>query len=191
MNQQPEKSTLVAIGRHVGGLGELEAEILAYSAERLREGQEDFGPLAMDPSLDGFDAALKDVIDSTHYLTMELVRLMRARDMRARSGGLRRIYLCHPLASESRTALHSLRQACREIVSEGCIPVCPQILFSVLLHEGLDRELALLICTDLLRLCDEMRVYGRETTPEMQLEIKVASALSVPVRYMHPTAEVA
>jgi hypothetical protein len=191
MNQRPESPALVAVARHVGGLGELEAEILAYSAARLREGQEDFGPLTMDPSLDGFEVALKEVIDSTHYLTMELVRLMRTRDKRSRSNGLRKVYLCHPLASESRAAHHSLRQACREIVRGGCIPVCPQILFSVLLNEGLERDLALLVCTDLMRLCDEMRVYGAETTPDMQLEIKVANALSIPVRYMHPAAEVA
>jgi hypothetical protein len=191
MNQHSENQTLTAIARHVGGLGEIESEILAYSAERLRDGQEDFGALALDPSLDGFDVALGDLVDATHYLTMELVRLMRSRDKHSRKAGLRKIYLCHPPASESRVAHHSLRQACREIVGEGCLPICPQILFSVLLHEGFEHGLALLICTDLLRLCDEMRVYGKETTPEMQVEIKMASALSVPVRYMHPAAEVA
>jgi hypothetical protein len=191
MNQQTDHPALVAVAGKLDGLGEVESEILAYSAAHLREGQEDFGPLDMDLSLDGFEVALKDVVDATHFLTLELIRLMRTRDKFTHGGGLRKVYLCHPPASASRVAHHSLRQACREIVDEGCIPLCPQILFSVLLQEGLDADLSLLICTDLLRLCDEVRVYGKETTRDMQLEIKAANALSVPIRYMDPAAEVA
>jgi hypothetical protein len=187
----PRDSHRATLVEQLAGLGELESQVIAYSAARLKEDQEDFGPADLDQLEDGFEEALKGIIDSTHYLTIELLRLARARDRRSRAGGLRKIYLSHPPASESRAAHLSLRRACEELASHGCVPVCPQILFSVLLQEELEHNFAMLVCADLLRICDEVRVYGTETTPEMQVEIKLANALSIPVRYMHPAAEVA
>ena len=71
------------------------------------------------------------------------------------------------------------------------MPVCPQLMLSAFLDESRERDTALMLCAELLRCCDEVRVYGAEITPGMHLEIGLARALSIPVVFMDPMAEVA
>lgn len=174
----------------VDDLGPVERQIAELVIERLLQGGEDYGPWKLDDPRDNLDEALEEVIDAMHYCAAELVRL---RDHRNRMGGrarMPRIYTCHRFASDRVGAADNLRRICREIVQEGCIPVCPQLLLPEFIHEETERDLALRLCQEMVRGCDEVRVYGRDLTPGMRIEISFAELLGIPVRFMDSAAEV-
>jgi hypothetical protein len=76
-------------------------------------------------------------------------------------------------------------------VDEGYMPVCPQLFLPMFLDEESEREVAMRLCQEMLKDCDEVRVYGREITPGMRIEISLAEDLGLPIRYVDSAAEVA
>ncbi len=174
----------------VDELGPVEREIAELVIGRLLQGEEDYGPWKLDDPRDNLDEALEEVVDALHYCAAELLRM---RDHRARIGGrarMPRVYTCHRFSSDRAGAADSLRRICREIVQEGCIPICPQLLLPAFIHEDTERDLAMRLCQEMLRGCDEVRVYGRELTPGMRIEVSFAELLNIPVRFVDSAADV-
>jgi hypothetical protein len=168
----------------------MEKEIAHLVIARLLQGAEDYGDWPADDPRDNLEEALEELIDGMHYLAAEVVRI---RDHKQRAGGrarMLRIYTCHRFAADQVGAAKSLRRICREIVQEGCVPVCPQLLLPEFVHEDTERDLAMRLCQEMVRGCDEVRVYGRELTPGMRIEISFAELLGIPVRFMDSIAEI-
>lgn len=174
----------------VAELGPVEKEIALLVIERLCAGAEDYGPWRLDDPRDNCEEALEELIDAMHYVAAEVVRL---RHHRSRPGGrsrMQRVYTCHRFSSDMAGAAKSLRRICRELVQENCVPICPQLLLPEFIHEDNERDLAMRLCQEMLRACDEVRVYGSGLTPGMRVEISFAELLGIPVRYVSSAAEV-
>lgn len=171
-------------------LGPVEKEIAHLVIERLIEGAQEYGPWPVDDARDNFEEALEELVDTLHYVAAEVVRLRHHKERPGGRARMPRIYTCHRFASDQVGAAKSLRRICREIVAQGGVPVCPQLLLPEFIHEETERDLAMRLCQEMVRGCDEVRVYGRELTPGMRIEISFAELLGIPVRFMDSAAEV-
>lgn len=85
------------------------------------------------------------------------------------------VYVSAPLGAKSKAEIEAnIRQAsayAKYVASLGFLPICPHLLFSFTddtVPE--ERELALNLCIDLLRLCDELWQFGGKETNGMTLE---------------------
>jgi hypothetical protein len=68
----------------------------------------------------------------------------------------------------------------RRLALAGHLPLAPQIDLPEFLAEATERDIALRICMGLVRLAEELRVYG-EPTEGMQREIAEARRLGIPI----------
>jgi hypothetical protein len=171
------------------GLGPMERKIAGMVISRLRVGQGDYGPWPTRDERDYIEETIEEAIDGMSYLAAELLRLKReASQPRI---GMLRVYVCHRSSSSDRLAsLMSMRRICRELVHEGVLPICPQLYLGNFVDEDIERDIALRLCQEMLKGCDEVRIYGRELTAGMRIEISFAEALGLPVEYVDATAEV-
>jgi len=71
-----------------------------------------------------------------------------------------------------------------ERVEDGFLPIGPHIYLPQFVDEGTEREEALSMCTQLVEVCDELRVYGDHVTSGMFREIDHAAQVGIPVRWM-------
>jgi hypothetical protein len=170
------------------GLGDVELDITTLVMERLRRGQDEYGLWPRRDHRNYVREALEENLDGLTYLAAELLRLEREEVVMACTT---RVYTCHQFASDRPGATASLRNICRELIKEGCLPVCPQLFLPQFLEEHEEREARLFICQELVKDSDEVRVYGREITPHMRIEIGFAETMGLPVRYVHSAAEIA
>ena len=94
----------------------------------------------------------------------------------------RTTYVCHPyrndpLGNRLRVAAH-----CRRLAHDGVLPLAPQLMLPTFLDERTERELAMTLCLRMVRLADEVIVYGAPTEG-MQREIAEATRCGVRVRH--------
>ena len=94
------------------------------------------------------------------------------------------VYVCHPYAGNPAENIVAVRQICRELVEDGLLPIGPHIYLPQFVDENTEREVALSMCTQLVELCHELRVYGTQVTSGMFREIDHAARVGVPVRWM-------
>ena len=99
------------------------------------------------------------------------------------SGGRRLVYICSPLRGDVEKNIEFARQKAQEVFQEGCIPVCPHLMFPPITdpeNPELDqtmREMGL----RLVESCQEVRVFGPEWTEGMWAEIRHAMKLDIDV----------
>jgi hypothetical protein len=168
----------------------VEQEIAQLVIERLLQGAEDYGDWPLDAPRDNLEEALEELIDTLHYAAAEVGRLRHHKERPGGRARMLRVYTCHRFSSDQAGAAKALRRICREIVEEGALPIAPQLLLPQFLSEDTERDLAMRLCQEMLRECDEVRVFGRELTPGMRIEISFAELLGIPVRFMDSSAEI-
>jgi hypothetical protein len=93
---------------------------------------------------------------------------------------VRTSFISHPFSSDPIGNGTAVKRIARQIVSEGRIPLAPQIYLPQFIDEATARDLALKVCLELVALSDEVRVYG-ESSEGMRLEIAEAHRLGIPV----------
>lgn len=93
------------------------------------------------------------------------------------------VYVCHPFGEGPDENIEAVRQICRQLIEGGLLPIGPHIYLPQFVDEGTERDLALSLCTQLVELCDELRVYGDNVTSGMFREIDHAAQVGVPVRW--------
>jgi hypothetical protein len=93
---------------------------------------------------------------------------------------VRTIYVAHPYAADPKRNRERVRRIARRLALEGHLPLAPQLYQPQFLDERTERDLALGICLGLVRLSDEVRVYG-EPSEGMRLEIAEAGRLGIPI----------
>ena len=77
-----------------------------------------------------------------------------------------------------------VRVICRSLVESGDLPIAPHLYLPAFLDEKTERDLALVLCLEIIAVCDELRVYGGTVTAGMRREIDRAEALGIPVRFV-------
>ena len=97
------------------------------------------------------------------------------------------VYVCSPCRGDYEHNLQRAREYCREIALEhpDVVPVAPHIYLTQFLDDTVpeERALGLGLDIDLLKLCEEIWVYGADNPSEgMQAEIEYARRVGILVR---------
>lgn len=94
------------------------------------------------------------------------------------------IYVCSPFTTKE-AFLKKARACCREVIRRGHIPIAPQLLYPQFLRSDKKEELDLGIdCgLTLLTICDELWVFGKDTTTDMENAITWARSNKIFVRH--------
>jgi hypothetical protein len=93
---------------------------------------------------------------------------------------MKKIFVCHPFARDPGKSFRRVSEICLRLASEGIFPIAPQIYLPQFLDESNQRNLALRLCRELVRISDEIRVYG-DPTEGMRMEIAEARRLGIPI----------
>ena len=96
----------------------------------------------------------------------------------------KKIYVASKYAGDVEANAKAAVGYCRYVISRKCIPIASHLLYPQMLDDGnpKERELGLSFGLALIRLCDEVWVYG-ESSPGMKQEITEASRLGKPIQY--------
>ena len=119
---------------------------------------------------------------------MALGRVMREQkkmqEQRSASRHPKMVYVASRYAGDIPANTKAAVRCCRQVIAEGCVPVASHLLYPQMLDDDdpRERELGLSFGLALLRLCDEVWVYG-EPSPGMKQEITEASRLGKPIQY--------
>ena len=96
------------------------------------------------------------------------------------------IYICSPLRGDYEKNILKAIGYCREVAHAGDVPIAPQIYCTQFLDDAKpeERERGKEIGIELLKKCDEVRVYGDHISEGMREELNAAATLFIPVRFM-------
>ena len=96
----------------------------------------------------------------------------------------RKIYVASRYAGDVDTNVAAAITYCRRAIDEGYMPVASHLLYPQILNDNdpNERDLGLLFGLALLRMCDEVWVFG-EVSSGMAREIEEAKRLKKPLRY--------
>ena len=92
-------------------------------------------------------------------------------------------YICSPYRDNPRVNVMRARHYCKFAVSKGRIPIAPHLYFPQFLSEADDREKAMDMNFELLKLCGDVWVFGDKITEGMEAEIAHAVRLRKKIRY--------
>ena len=99
------------------------------------------------------------------------------------------VYICSPYRDSPRVNVMRARQYCKFAVGRGRIPLAPHLYFPQFLSEIDERRKALSMNFELMRLCEEIWVFGERITEGMETEIAHAGRLRKNIRYFTTKCE--
>ena len=99
------------------------------------------------------------------------------------------VYICSPYRDSPHVNVMRARQYCKFAVSRGRIPIAPHLYFPQFLSETDERERAMDMNFELMRLCDEIWVFGEKITAGMAAELAHAERLRKSIRYFTTKCE--
>lgn len=101
----------------------------------------------------------------------------------------RKVYVASQYAGDTEKNIRAAAEYCRQAVDEGYMPIASHLLYPQFLDDNDpgQRDLGLLFGLALLKLCDEVWVFG-PISPGMEQEIHEAKRLHIPVKYMEVDA---
>ena len=114
-----------------------------------------------------------------------MMREYKARQrQRYREKNRRRVYVASPYAGDVAKNTEAAIRYCRYVIGQGYMPIASHLLYPQILNDSdpAERELGLLFGLALLRLCDEVWVFG-EKSPGVLQEIEEAKKLNKPIKY--------
>lgn len=102
----------------------------------------------------------------------------------------RKVYIASPYAGDIEANIHTAIVYCRRAISEGYMPIASHLLYPQILDDGKpeERELGLLFGLALLRMCDEVWVFGKASSG-MAKEIEEAKRLRKSIKYFEEVGE--
>ena len=92
-------------------------------------------------------------------------------------------YICSPYRDNPRVNVMRVRHYCKFTVSKGRIPIAPHLYFPQFMSETAEREKAMSMNFELLKLCGEVWVFGDKISEGMEAEIAHAVRLRKKIRY--------
>ena len=98
---------------------------------------------------------------------------------------MKKIFICSPLRGDYEKNIQKAIGYCREVALAGDLPIAPHVYCTQFLDDTKpeERKRGLMVGTELLEMCSEVRVYGNYISEGMQAEIRRAGALGITVRY--------
>lgn len=97
----------------------------------------------------------------------------------------KKVFICSPFRGDMEGNARKAAGYCRMACEEGYLPIAPHLLFPQFLNEGIEaeRQAELAMGLELLRICDEVWVFG-EVTEGMASEIASATEQGKEIRFM-------
>ena len=95
------------------------------------------------------------------------------------------VYICSPYRGNPRVNVMRARKYCKFAVRQGKLPIAPHLYFPQFMVEVTERDMAMRMNFELLKLCSECWVFGDEITEGMAMEIDRAAK----VRYFTTKCE--
>lgn len=96
-------------------------------------------------------------------------------------------YICSPLKGDIKGNIEKARAYCRIAFEKGYAPIAPHIYFTQFLDESnpTERKSGLQYGLDLVRLSNELWVFGKKVSEGMRAEIALAKDLMIPIKYFN------
>lgn len=96
----------------------------------------------------------------------------------------RKVYVASKYSGDVNANVTAAIGYCRRVIREGYMPIASHLLYPQMLDDNIpvERELGLLFGLALLRMCDEVWVFGT-VTPGVASEIEEAKKLKKQIRY--------
>jgi hypothetical protein len=96
-----------------------------------------------------------------------------------------KVYVASRYAGDVRENTKAAIRYCRQVIDKGYMPVASHLLYPRMLNDDIpeERELGCMFGLALLRICDEVWVFG-EVSPGMKREIDEARRMHIPVRFI-------
>lgn len=96
---------------------------------------------------------------------------------------MKKVYICAPLSGDVQDNLEKAKRYSEYALKCGAAPVTPHF-YAMCLNDSIpkEREMGIAAGLSLLWFCDEVWVFGDETTEGMAQEIKLAHNLNIKVR---------
>jgi len=98
---------------------------------------------------------------------------------------MNRIYVCSPYRGDKEKNLKKACAYCKSIAFWGNLPVAPHLYFPQFLDDDNhdERMNGIKMGLELLKDCDAMHVYGNDITEGMEMEIRKAIELEIPIMF--------
>jgi len=96
---------------------------------------------------------------------------------------VKRVYVCSPLAGDIEGNMEKAKNYCREAMEHGVLPIAVHVYFPQFLDDNnpIERESGMKMGLELLKLCDEVWVYGDTISSGMAREIEFANEIGIQV----------
>jgi hypothetical protein len=104
---------------------------------------------------------------------------------------MKKCFICSPFRGDIPGNTRRAEQYCKLAIRAGYLPIAPHLYFTRFFNEDNlhERNMGIEMGIELLRLCDEMWVFGAEPTEGMRCEIMAwlgskGDAQRTPIKYM-------
>ncbi len=96
---------------------------------------------------------------------------------------MKKVYICAPLAGDVQENIERAKRYSEYALRCGAAPVTP-LFYALCLNDSIpeEREMGMAAGLSLLWFCDEVWVFGDQTTDGMRAEIKLAHNLNIRVK---------
>ena len=96
------------------------------------------------------------------------------------------IFVSSPYSGDVENNVEKARKYCRYVVDQNHIPLAPHLLFTQFMDDANieERSKAIGFGLALLRLCDEVWIFGDTISNGMEKEIEFAKRIGKPVKYL-------
>lgn len=96
------------------------------------------------------------------------------------------VYICAPLAGNIKRNLANAKRYSRFASMKGAVVFTPHF-YAEFLDDDIEKERNLAICMNerMLKLCDQIWVFGKRISPGMKEEIRMAERLGITVKYFN------
>ena len=93
---------------------------------------------------------------------------------------MKKIYICSPLRGNTKQNIKDAKKYCRYVIKKGFMPIAPHIYFTQILDDNIEEErnLGIKMGIELLKLCDELWVFGDKITAGMNKEISYCKKIN-------------
>ena len=100
---------------------------------------------------------------------------------------MKKVYICAPLGGDVAENIECAKRYSEYALKCGAAPVTPHF-YALCLDDSIpeEREMAIAAGLSLLWFCDEVWVFGDQTTDGMRAEIKLAHNLNIKVKIIKP-----
>lgn len=101
------------------------------------------------------------------------------------------VYVCSPLRGDMERNIVRANYFSRFVFEKGCIPIAPHVIFTQFLDDAKtkERKRGIEMGIALLKLCDELWVFGPTISEGMKTEIEAARKRGLPTRYFSEDME--